>query len=160
MVSAYKIANEYSDGIELNTINKNKIYPYSKNGISKLPLFIKPIFNNISPEKNYLPELKLDLNEHLVENPTSTFLIRVTGDSMINAGINPNDTLVVDKEIEPEHGRIVVAEINNKLLVKRIRYNKDEIYLISENSKYPIIKVKDEDKFEIWGVVTSVIRQM
>lgn len=105
-------------------------------------------------------EGRLDLNEHLVKNPSGTFLIRVTGDSMINAGINSGSILVVDKNNKPANNKIVVASVNNELLVKRLKITEDSVYLVPENDKYNPIEVRKNDKFDIWGVVTSVIRMV
>lgn len=100
----------------------------------------------------------LDLNDQLVKNPAGTFLIRVTGDSMINAGISSGSILVVDKNNKPANNKIVVASVNNELLVKRLRITPDSVFLVPENENYKPIEVTKNDKFDIWGVVTSVIR--
>ncbi len=116
---------------------------------------IKPFFDAFRPQKN-----SLDLNSMLAGNPEQSFLIRVAGDSMIGAGINNNDTLLVDSAALPEDGKIVVAQINNKLAVKRLKYYGTELYLISENDKYSPIRIYPEDEFFVWGVVKSVIKHM
>lgn len=69
-------------------------------------------------------EGKLDLNEHLIKNPPATFFVRVSGDSMIGAGIHPDDLLVVDRSEEPKHGKIVIAVINGELTVKRLHQSR------------------------------------
>ena len=111
-------------------------------------------------DQMFYSEGKLDLNGFLVKNPSETFLIRVTGDSMLDAGISSGDILVVDRSLEPKSGNIIVASINNELLVKRIRFGQEEIILIPENNKYKPLKISIEDRFEIWGVVTSVIKNI
>lgn len=102
----------------------------------------------------------LDLNEHMLNNPSETFLIRVTGDSMLNAGIREGDMLVVDRSKKVADRKIVVAEHNNSLLVKRYRENNGSVTLVPENNKYNNIEINSEDQFNIWGVVTSVIRSL
>jgi D-beta-D-heptose 7-phosphate kinase/D-beta-D-heptose 1-phosphate adenosyltransferase len=103
---------------------------------------------------------KLDLNSLLIGNPDCTFLIKVTGDSMTKAGINTGDIILVDRSIKAKTGNIVVATINNKLLVKRLILNENGIELLSENDSFPNIKIKESDKFNIWGVVKSIIKQV
>lgn len=109
-----------------------------------------------SPADDYL-ESHLDLNEYLIPHPSTTFFVRATGDSMINAGIFPNDILVVDRSLEPVHGKIVIALVNGELTVKRLVKLDDHIQLKSENASYPPINFSTEDELIIWGIVTSVI---
>ena len=109
-----------------------------------------------SPAEDYLDK-KLDLNEHLIKHPASTFFVKVKGDSMIGAGINSGDILIIDRSLEPKDKRIVVAVINGEFTVKRICKNADRLSLLAENPKYPAIEIKDGMDFEVWGVVVHVI---
>ena len=77
---------------------------------------------------------------------------------MINAGINSGDMLVVDRSIEPEGLKVVIASVNNELVVKRLVIRDGRTILRSENENYTDIHIKQADDFEIWGVVTSVIK--
>ena len=113
-----------------------------------------------SPTEDY-SEGKIDLNEHLLKNPESTFFVRVSGDSMIDAGIHPNDLLIVDRSERPASGRIIIAVINGELTVKRlIKKENNKLYLMPENPNYPILEITEEMEFMIWGVVTSVIHPL
>src|SRR5207245_7243498 len=86
----------------------------------KRPLFLVPVPAGFpSPADDYL-EGRLDLNEHLIAHPAATFFFRVTGDSMIGAGIHSGDLLIVDKAEEPRDGSVVVAVLDGELTVKRI----------------------------------------
>lgn len=105
-------------------------------------------------------EKKVDLNELLVDNPSSTFLVRAVGESMINAGIYPGDILVVDRKIEAKHGKVVVAAIDGQLTVKRLCNNNQELFLMPENNDFKPIKIEKENNIFIWGVVTSVIHKI
>jgi DNA polymerase V len=134
------------------------VYTAERNAVQRLPLFLTKPYQSKTNGKPQFIEGKLDLNEFLIKNPSDTFLIRVSGDSMIKAGINSGDILVVDRTLKPTHNKIVIASINDKLLVKRIRYYEDGITLVSENDNYHDIKINNDDKFDIWGVVTSVIK--
>lgn len=109
-----------------------------------------------SPADDFL-EKKIDLNEHLIPHPAATFLIRVSGDSMIGAGIFDKDILIVDKSLNAVSGDVVVAIIDTEFTVKRLLKRKSEFFLLPENSKYPEIKLNQFS--EIWGVVTFVIHK-
>jgi DNA polymerase V len=113
-----------------------------------------------SPSTDYL-EGKLDLNEHLIKNPPATFFVRVSGDSMIGAGIHPDDILVVDRSIEPKSGKIVIAVVDGELTVKRLQRSSvgNNVYLVPENPKYNKITITEEMSFQVWGVVTYVIHK-
>lgn len=111
-----------------------------------------------SPSSDYL-EGKLDLNEHIIKNPPATFFVRVSGDSMIGAGIHPDDLLVVDRSEEPKHGKIVIAVINGELTVKRLHKNRAGVQLMPENPSYLPIHITPEMEFQVWGVVTYVIHK-
>lgn len=126
--------------------------------IYQLPLYgsvVKAGFP--SPADDYI-ESYLDLNRHLIQHPASTFFVRASGDSMINAGILDGDLLIVDRSIEPVHGKIVIAAINGELTVKRF-YQKDGLtQLCPENNNYVPIMITDSMEFFIWGVVLHNIR--
>jgi DNA polymerase V len=109
-----------------------------------------------SPADDYV-EKSLDLNELLVKKPAATFFARAQGESMLGAGIHPNDILVVDRSIEPVPGKIVVCALNGELVVKRLKRLEDRWILASENPFYPDIRLHDELEMVIWGVVTNVI---
>ena len=112
-----------------------------------------------SPAEDYI-EGKLDLNRHLIKHPAATFFVRVSGDSMIDAGIHPGDILIVDRSLEPADKKVVIAVIDGELTVKRIRIKKGRIYLMPENEKYKPIEIEKEMNFDIWGVVTNVIHPL
>lgn len=105
-------------------------------------------------------EDKLDLNELLIKHPSATFFLRVSGNSMINAGIFPKDILIVDRSLEPAHGKIVIASVNGELTVKRLVREKDKVQLVAENAAYAPIDITDEMDFRIWGVVVNVIHYL
>ncbi len=124
------------------------------------PLFMIPVSAGFpSPADDYI-EGSLDLNKHLVKHPAATFFVRVAGDSMINAGIHPDDILIVDRSLDPVDKKVVIAIVNGELTVKRIRIKKDGIYLVAENINYNPVKINKEMEFEVWGVVTNVIHSL
>lgn len=112
-----------------------------------------------SPAEDF-KEHRLSLDEELVTNKEATFFARVSGQSMINAGLNDNDLLVIDRSLEPEDGKIAVCFLDGEFTVKRLRVSKNEMWLQPENPDYPIIKITDENDFVIWGIVTNVIKRM
>lgn len=112
-----------------------------------------------SPASDYI-EQTLDLNKFLIQHPSATFFVRVEGDSMIDAGIRSGDILIVDRAIQPEEHKIVIAVINDELTIKRIKITKNKYYLEPNNPKFPPIEVTPEMDFRIWGVVTYVIHKV
>ncbi|MDR4515229.1 translesion error-prone DNA polymerase V autoproteolytic subunit [Nitrosomonas sp.] len=112
-----------------------------------------------SPADDYV-EKRIDLNEELIQHREATFFLRVRGHSMINAGIDDGDELIVDRAIAPEHNRIVVAAVDGELTVKRFYRRNGIIKLIAENPQYPDIEFKSEQEMMIWGVVTRVIKSV
>lgn len=124
----------------------------------KLPLYSSKVRAGFPSPADEFIEAKLDLNELLVKHPAATFFVRVAGDSMINAGINDGDILVVDRGLEPTVGKIVIAAVNGELTVKRLQKDKHgKFLLMPENPDYPPIIVNPESGAHIWGVVTNVI---
>lgn len=109
-----------------------------------------------SPAEDEMED-KLDLNELLIKRPAATFFLKVSGSSMIKAGIHDNDILIVDRSIEPTNGKIVVASLNGELTVKRLRREGGKIQLVAENSAYKPIDITADADMLIWGVVTNVI---
>ena len=112
-----------------------------------------------SPAEDYV-EGSLDLNKHLIKHPAATFFVKVSGDSMIDAGIYPDDILIVDRSLEAVDKKIVIAVIDGELTVKRLRYRDSSLFLEPENHGYRPIKITEEMAFEVWGVVTNVIHRV
>lgn len=102
---------------------------------------------------------KLDLNEYLIDHPAATFFIRVQGDSMIDANIHTGDILVVDRSLPAKNKDIILAILDGSFTVKRLLKNTDGMYLQPENPEYKPIKITEEMGFEVWGVVTAVIKK-
>jgi len=126
----------------------------------KLPLFLESVSAGFpSPADDYL-ESRLDLNDYLIRNPAATFFVRVSGDSMIEAGIYSGDILIVDRSLQPKEGSVIIAVIDGELLVKRLHFSKNKIYLLPENRNYKPIEITKEMGFEVWGVVTNVIHSL
>ena len=103
-------------------------------------------------------EKPLDLNDLLVDNPTATFFVRVSGDSMEGARIFDGDVLVVDRSLTPSDGSIVVAAVFGEMVVKRLKKYPSRAELVSENTGYQPIVIQDMDDVFIWGVVVGSAR--
>ena len=111
-----------------------------------------------SPADDY-KEKKLDLNEYLIKQYDSTFFVRIKGDSMIDAGINDNDIVIVDRSIEAALGDIVLASVDSNFTVKTLSKIKLFPRLLPANDKYKPILITENMEFEIWGVITGAVRK-
>jgi len=146
--------------IEVEKIKVNSICRYIQNAQSttEIPLVSLGISAGFpSPADDFL-DLNIDLNKHLIKNPSTTFFGRVSGSSMIEAGISDGDLLIIDKSIEPKSGQIAVCFIDGEFTIKRIKKEKDCIWLLPENKDYKPIRVTEENDFLIWGVVINSIK--
>lgn len=111
-----------------------------------------------SPAEDYV-ESVLDLNQLLVGQADATFLVRIDGDSMQDAGINAGDICVVDKSLQPQHLDIIIATVNNEFTIKRLYSRGSTVKLIAENPDYKDITLANFDELSVWGVVTSCIKK-
>lgn len=109
-----------------------------------------------SPSQDESKEV-LDLNDLLIKRPAATFFLRVSGNSMIQAGIHDGDILVVDRSLKPISGKIVIASLNGELTVKRLEIKGKTLRLVAESKRYKPIDITEDADLRIWGVVTSVI---
>jgi DNA polymerase V len=122
-----------------------------------LPLFSGKVAAGFPlPADDYVEKTQA-LNELLVHKPAATFFVRAQGESMSGAYIHPNDSLVVDRSIEPVSGKIVICALNGELTVKRLERVNEQWQLKAENPAYADIVIHEELDMVIWGVVTHVI---
>tara|TARA_Y100000768_G_scaffold303546_1_gene237451 strand:+ start:253 stop:684 length:432 start_codon:yes stop_codon:yes gene_type:complete len=105
-------------------------------------------------------EIRLSLDNELVKNKDATFYARVSGESMIGAGLDDGDLLVIDRSLNPTNGKIAVCFIEGEFTVKRIKKEKDKLYLMPENKIYKPIELKGDDELIIWGIVIYVIKKV
>jgi DNA polymerase V len=136
------------------------VLKFIKNNDSlKFPLYSSKVPAGFpSPADDHIEE-HLDLND-LIKHPAATFLVRATGNSMKDAGINENDLLIVDRSLLPTQGKVVVAAVDGQLTVKRINKENGKLFLMPANSEFSPIEIKEENDIHIWGVVTKVIHDM
>ena len=136
------------------------IYGLEESGSLELPLFSARVAAGFpSPAEDHL-ESRLDLNQHLIRNPSSTFFVRAAGESMMEAGIYDQDLLIVDRSIEKRNRRVVIATINGEFTVKRLVQGEEGIFLVAENPDFDRIPIRVDSDFSVWGVVTYVIHQV
>jgi len=103
---------------------------------------------------------KISLDHIVVKHKDATFYAKASGNSMIGAGIDDGDILVIDRSLEPTHNKIAVCFIDGEFTVKRIRIEKDCVYLMPENNNYQPIKVTEDNELIIWGIVTFVLKSL
>jgi len=146
--------------INLHTTQTLEIYSAETSTELNLPLVDSGISAGFpSPADDFL-DVSIDLNKALIQNPSATFYGRVKGDSMIGAGLSDGDLLIIDKSLEPADGKIAVCFIDGEFTVKRIKIEKEIIWLMAENKNYSPIKVTRDNDFIIWGIVTTVIKKV
>lgn len=125
----------------------------------EIPLFSSKVAAGFpSPAEDHVEDT-LDLNDYMVQRPDSTFMLRVEGESMKDAGILPNDILVVDRSLKAVHNKIVIAALDGELTVKRLFHRGGLIKLLPENAAYPAIEIESESDLIIWGVVIGSFRR-
>ena len=112
-----------------------------------------------SPAEDF-KEIRISLDRELVKNKEATFYARVSGDSMVGAGLDDGDLLVIDRSKNPENGKIAICLVDGEFTVKRIKKDKNKLYLMPENKKYKPIELKEENELIIWGVVEYVIKKV
>jgi len=125
-----------------------------------LPFYLHRIAAGFpSPADDYL-ETGLDLNGLLVRNPAATYMVRVSGDSMIGVGIHDGDILVVDRSETAAHGKIIVAALDGEMTVKRLHLKGGRCRLVPGNKAFHPIQVGPEQDLQVWGVVVGVVRRI
>jgi DNA polymerase V len=112
-----------------------------------------------SPAEDFA-EPTLDLNHYVIKNPASTFYARIKGDSMVGANIQDGDIVVIDKSLEPADGSIAVCFIDGDFTVKRLSVRADGIYLTPANASFPELKVSEDSNFQVWGIVSHIIKRL
>jgi DNA polymerase V len=131
-----------------------------QSGNLKIPLLFSFVHASFpSPADDY-KERPLDLDELVIQHPEATFYVKVSGESMKDAGITDGDVLVVDRAINATHNAIIVAVLNGEFTVKRLHQENETIYLVPANPLYQPIQVTEDMHFQVWGVVTYCIRKV
>jgi len=139
--------------INLYTIDysTSKLIPFSENQL---------VCGFPSPATDYL-DLSIDLNKELIQNPNATFCGRVKGNSMIDAGLEEGDVLIIDRSVELKNNSIAVCYLDGEFTVKRVKIfkAKKEVHLLPSNKNFETIIVTPDNEFTIWGVVIYTIKK-
>ncbi len=135
------------------------LYSAKTTNVPRAPLYASSPAAGFPAPGDDMVEAALNIHTFLVDHPTATFFVRVSGDSMEGAGIFSGDILVVDRSVRPQTGMIVVAAVYGELVVKRLMIKGGEQWLVSEHEGYEPIVVSERDDCYIWGVVTGSARK-
>ena len=143
----------------MNKENKLEFFiPKKENGLGQW-LAEEGISAGFPSPADDFKETRIRLDRELVKNKEATFYARVSGDSMIGAGLDDGDLLVIDRSKNPENGKIAICLVDGEFTVKRIKKEKNRLYLMPENSNFSPIKITEEMDFQVWGVVTYIIHK-
>ena len=128
------------------------------------PVWVESVLSTVqagfpSPAEDHASE-RVDLNKVLIKHPLATYLMRVRGASMREAGIDDGDVVLVDRAVKPCHGHVVVAVVDGEFTIKRLWKRGSNLKLQAANPTYPDILLKDGQTVEVWGVVTNAIKAM
>lgn len=131
-----------------------------KESLYKRPLVTETISAGFPSPAGDFKEMRISLDKELVTNEDATYFARVRGNSMIDANIDDGDLLVIDRSIEWKDGKIAICSVDGEFTVKRLKIQKDCVYLLAENNNYKPLKVTEDNNFIIWGIVTYVIKKL
>ena len=126
----------------------------------KLPYFPSGIKAGFPSPAADFDESRISLDNVLVKNREATFYAKASGTSMIGAGIDDGDIMVIDRSLEPTNNKIAVCCIDGEFTVKRIKVTKNEVFLMPENKEFQPIKVTEDNELIVWGIVTYIIKSM
>lgn len=136
------------------------VLKYVEKNCYRLPFYQHSVSAGFPSPADDAIEEKIDLNTLLIKHPAATFFLKVSGSSMIHAGIHDGDILIVDRSLKPSHGKIVIASVNGELTVKRLHIDGKRTFLVPENENYPTIEILEDFELHFFGVVTNVIHQV
>ncbi len=111
-----------------------------------------------SPAQDYQADA-ISLNELLIKHPSTTFFAKVDGECLSGSGINNGDIVLVDKSLQPRDGDIAVCFLDGEFTMKRLKVEKDIIWLLPDNEKFKPIKVTSDNELIIWGIVISAVKR-
>ncbi len=140
----------------------SEFFPRTPVPISDAPIWLLQASTSVqagfpSPAEEFGAK-RLDLSARLIKHPQATHLLGVSGNSMVEEGINDGDLLIVDKALRPEHDDIVVAVLDSEFTVKKLEKRFGHVRLKAGNPTYPDIIPRDGQTIEVWGVVTASIK--
>ena len=104
-------------------------------------------------------ELSISLDQHLIQNPTATFMVYANGNSMLHAGIHHDDILIIDRSLNARNGDIIIAVLYGEFTVKQLSIIDNTFFLTTKNPQYSPVQISTEKDFEVWGIVPHSIRK-
>ena len=107
-----------------------------------------------------LAEVGLDLNQALIRHRSSTYFARMAGSALSGMGILDGDILIVDRALTARSENLIVCTLNGEILARRYRMKNNTAWLVSEEKEPTARRIRTEDEFSVWGVITSVIRPL
>lgn len=152
--AVFKLINRLQAENFLDKDKKGKLIP--RNIYGELKVLGKVEAGFPSPAEEELADT-MSLDDFLIKNREATYMLKVSGESMKDAGIMPGDMVLVDRSLSPSDGNIVIAEVDKQWTVKYFRKKGNDIYLEPANKKFPIIRATEE--LRIAAVVKAVIRK-
>lgn len=133
--------------------------PNTKSGL-ELPFISAGIKAGFPSPAADFDETRVSIDQIVVKHKEATFYAKASGTSMIGAGIDDGDILVIDRSLEARDGKIAVCFVDGEFTVKRIKVEQDCVYLLPENPKFEPIKVTEENELIVWGIVTHVVKSL
>lgn len=133
--------------------------------VARAPTHVRAVLMRVpagfpSPAQDAFDDGRIDLNDVLIRDVSSTFLLRVTGDSMVGVGIYDGDEVVVDRSLTPREGDVVIAVVDGDFTIKTLRIHHQRVVLHPENPTYPDVEVGGLSELVVWGVVVHSIRHL
>ena len=149
---------------DLSSNMKIQMVPANNDKIYQIPLATERVAAGVPFAAQDTIEQSLDMNEFLIKNESSTFIVKANSLSMLDVGIDIEDPLIVDRSITAKSGDIIIARIDNDFTVKRLMIDKQfdpaKVWLKAENPDFKNIYIEEGQEFEIWGVVTYNLKRM
>ncbi len=161
-INSYRVNEREFFGPETAFRAVGEVYPAAAQSSLSLPFYenIRVVAGFPIPLDNDEISRDVEILKMLCPNPEASYLIRVQGDSMIDAGINHGDIIIVDKSNRnPSEKEVAVCELNGEYTIKKFVRQDDRAWLVPANPDYPEIEIKPEDDFTVWGTVTYVIHK-
>lgn len=141
-------------------LKKLTFFPISLENHNELPFISTGIKAGFPSPAADFEETKISLDAFVVKNKEATFYAKANGNSMIKAGIDDGDLLVIDRSLQPQNKKIAVCFIDGEFTVKRLKIESGKLFLLPENDSFPVIEVTENHNFIVWGIVTFVVKNL
>lgn len=129
-------------------------------GENAMPMAMNSISAGFPSPADDFQEDVVSLDKYVVKNKDATFYAKLKGTSMVEAGFDEGDILVIDRSLEPTDNKIAVCFVDGDFTVKRVKVSNDGAWLIPYNNQYKPIRITEENQFIVWGIVTYIIKKV